>query len=498
MLNHGIVDAESRCAAVPELVVLLGDQVVNKYVFDKDVISVGRSRDNDIVIENLAVSRNHCRIRQKDDRFFLTDLNSANGTEVNGVAVTKTELQHDDVVSLGKHKIIFKNEEMSDEALISDAFGAERTMIVDQAPVAYLLVTRGKQKDLEFRVDKAETTIGRASDCDLCLHDWFVSKKHAEIHRQGNSFLLRDAGSWRGTKVNDSQVTETVLKDGDEVQVGGTRLSFRFASPEELHMPTGRVPLELGPSDSVYDKPRETIVDGAEAENPEWDRPIRAGGEDDFIKPSAGIGTATEEMTVPGAFDDLDEELRDGAEMIRDVINTPLPVDVEEELAEQFEAAKAEAAADNEEITEVPESELPPEPEEVVFEDGPQIDVAAETVEVALKPDEDTKDAPFRGIVVDKPLGYSQGSVQADGNETPEPVEAPVELEGNEAYSQAGEAEAPEIQGLEEPTEGGPGSVESQQHEILLWESALKNKSPIIRKQAARMLKRLTGRDYDC
>ena len=197
---------------MPEIIVTLGDTVVNKYVFEKDIVSIGRSRDNDLFIENLAVSRNHARIRRENDRYFISDLNSANGTFVNGNQVTKTELLHNDVIVIGKHTLFFKNQVLSDEALISDAFGAERTMVVSKVPVAVLRVTRGKQKDREFRMDKAEVTIGRGKGCTICLQDWFVGKEHAVVRRRGHSFVLHDVGSWRGTKVNNQSVSETDRK----------------------------------------------------------------------------------------------------------------------------------------------------------------------------------------------------------------------------------------------------------------------------------------------
>ena len=82
---------------MPELTLKLGDSVIERYVFDKDVVSLGRSRDNDIVVENLAVSRNHARVKRQSGKFVLTDLNSANGTYVNGVRISKTEIVDGDV-----------------------------------------------------------------------------------------------------------------------------------------------------------------------------------------------------------------------------------------------------------------------------------------------------------------------------------------------------------------------------------------------------------------
>ena len=123
-----------------EIIVKLGGNVVQKYIFDKEVISIGRARDNDIVIENLSVSRNHSRIRLKDDRYILTDLNSANGTYVNGVKVTRTELVNNDVITIGKHKLHFVDKPVSDEQVILDAFGADKTMLVEKASTAKLVI----------------------------------------------------------------------------------------------------------------------------------------------------------------------------------------------------------------------------------------------------------------------------------------------------------------------------------------------------------------------
>ena len=70
------------------ITVKLGDTVVQQHPIEKDVISIGRARDNEIVIENLSVSRNHARIRREGESFAIADLNSANGTFVNGVKIS--------------------------------------------------------------------------------------------------------------------------------------------------------------------------------------------------------------------------------------------------------------------------------------------------------------------------------------------------------------------------------------------------------------------------
>jgi pSer/pThr/pTyr-binding forkhead associated (FHA) protein len=217
---------------MPELVLKLGDQVVQRFVVDKDIISIGRSRDNDVMVENLSVSRNHGRIRRQGGKFVLTDLNSANGTFVNGVRVSKTEIVDGDVVSIGKHKIEFVNKPLSDSDVIVEAFGADRTMVIDKAPVGMLCVTEGKLRGKEFSLTKFETTIGKASANDIVIaDDWFLSRKQAVISRRGNEFEIKDLGGFRKTRVNGTPLSEPLpLKPGDILEFGNTRCVFQLTA----------------------------------------------------------------------------------------------------------------------------------------------------------------------------------------------------------------------------------------------------------------------------
>jgi len=243
---------------MPDLIVKLGDKIIQKYLFDKEIMSIGRARDNDIVIENLSVSRNHVRIRRSDKKYILTDLNSANGTFVNNVRVNKIELFDGDVITVGKHTIQFENKKISDEQLITDAFGAERTMIVDRTPSARLVIEKGKQRGQEFRIIKDETYIGRSSDNDICLHDWFVSKKHAMIFKQGANFFIKDLKSWRGSMLNGKFTREASLKDGDTLQFGSTSMNFYITGAPELLQIAGRVPHEIVEEETPF--PEEEIA----------------------------------------------------------------------------------------------------------------------------------------------------------------------------------------------------------------------------------------------
>ena len=69
-------------------------------------------------------------------------------------------------------------------------------------------------------------TVGRLSECEIMLDDSHVSRRHAEIRKDGDAFVVVDLGSSNGTRVNGTKVNEQVLNDGDEIQVGNTALRF--------------------------------------------------------------------------------------------------------------------------------------------------------------------------------------------------------------------------------------------------------------------------------
>ena len=91
---------------------------------------------------------------------------------------------------------------------------------------ALLVVKRGPNAGSRFLLDQATTSAGRHPDSDIFLDDVTVSRRHAEFHREGGTFTVRDVGSLNGTYVNRERVEAATLSNGDEVQVGKFRLVF--------------------------------------------------------------------------------------------------------------------------------------------------------------------------------------------------------------------------------------------------------------------------------
>ena len=77
-----------------------------------------------------------------------------------------------------------------------------------------------------FQPAEGRTLIGRSPECDVFLDDVTVSRRHAELLREGDTFTIRDLGSLNGTYVNRQRIETVTLSEDDEVQIGKYRLTF--------------------------------------------------------------------------------------------------------------------------------------------------------------------------------------------------------------------------------------------------------------------------------
>jgi len=111
------------------LILSLDNQVLAEYNMTKERYTVGRLPDNDVRIDNPAVSGHHSLIINILNDSFLEDLNSTNGTYVNGKLIKKHALQHGDVITIGHHQLRFADQQTSEPE--QDEF--EKTMVIPAA-----------------------------------------------------------------------------------------------------------------------------------------------------------------------------------------------------------------------------------------------------------------------------------------------------------------------------------------------------------------------------
>lgn len=115
-----------------KLILSMDGVVVKEYPLNKERMTIGRKAHNDIVIDNLAVSGEHAAIVTILHDSFLEDLDSTNGLEVNGIATKKHFLQNNDLVEIGKYKLKYINDQVSQ----TSSADFEKTMVL-RAPVKH-------------------------------------------------------------------------------------------------------------------------------------------------------------------------------------------------------------------------------------------------------------------------------------------------------------------------------------------------------------------------
>ena len=230
------------------LVLSLDGQVMAEYNMNKERYTIGRLPDNDIRIDNAAVSGHHSLIINILNDSFLEDLNSTNGTYVNGKLIKKHALQHGDVVTVGHHQLRFVED---DEA--QDEF--EKTMVIQPSsrPVekvraasevaehaspsisatgksralndaaalkkAKLQVLSGAFAGRELELSKALTTLGRPG------------VQVAAITRRAEGYYIVHVDSGKDNDfplVNGTAIgaQATRLTDNDVIQLAGVKMGF--------------------------------------------------------------------------------------------------------------------------------------------------------------------------------------------------------------------------------------------------------------------------------
>ena len=160
-----------------KLVVSLDNVVIKEFQITKERTTLGRRPYNDIVIDNLAVSGEHAVLTAAQSDVYIEDLNSTNGTYINGKAVKKQLLSNNDVVEVGKYRIKFLAEEAEDYEktmiLRPGAFGRAPGAVPPGAPgsaaasappaagPASIKVLNGGAAGREVLLTKVVTTVGK-------------------------------------------------------------------------------------------------------------------------------------------------------------------------------------------------------------------------------------------------------------------------------------------------------------------------------------------------
>lgn len=111
MMNNIAVDSQVEGwvpGTTPRLVVIDGPLGCRTFDLDEPLVSIGRESSNDIRLDDPFVSRHHCVIRYEGERHIIEDLNSANGTFVNGERVNAGPLKEESLIQIGASVFLFR------------------------------------------------------------------------------------------------------------------------------------------------------------------------------------------------------------------------------------------------------------------------------------------------------------------------------------------------------------------------------------------------------
>jgi len=225
---------------MPEIIVKYQDKIIEKFITEKRRVSVGRTPDNDIVLDNRGVSRRHSIIEFGDKQAIIIDNESLNGTFVNSRKINEEVLKDNDLITIGKYNLIYHSQEQKDDNI----FGLDGTMILKtkqqkeliakdniakqlttEAGCSILLGEAGADQD-KFPLAHAVVTIGRSKLANIRAKGWFVSGVQAKIVQEGTDYWVVNLGRKGKTLINGESIDRYMLKNDDLVQVGKT--VFRY------------------------------------------------------------------------------------------------------------------------------------------------------------------------------------------------------------------------------------------------------------------------------
>lgn len=218
-------------------------------------LAIGRKKNNDVIINNLAVSSHHAKIDSVGDSFVLIDLQSKNGSFVNEKQVNSHWLKPGDIINIGKHSLVFCYSE--NETLPEDETDEiDKTMVMDTSQYRSM-VNKNKEKaaaapvntnkidtigiisfleggDGKYKCRKSITKIGKHADADIAVKGFWVGGTSATISKRPDGFYLSYVGGMSRPKVNGKKVKrEMPLNDADVIEIGASKMQFFERKPRK-------------------------------------------------------------------------------------------------------------------------------------------------------------------------------------------------------------------------------------------------------------------------
>lgn len=195
---------------MPKVIISMEGVVIKEVPLSKDRTTVGRRPYNDIVIDNLAISGEHAVLQLAGPDVYVEDLNSTNGTFVNGKSIKKQLLHNDDVIEIGKYHIHYVSEAVPQT--LAELTGIDAT----SEGTALIRVMSGSAAGREVPLLKVVTTIGKPG---IAV---------AAITKRPHGFVLAHIEGAKRTTLNGMAVgvEPMAMKNGDIIELADTQMQF--------------------------------------------------------------------------------------------------------------------------------------------------------------------------------------------------------------------------------------------------------------------------------
>ena len=239
---------------MPKLSLMFDNKLVREVPVGSRPVTIGRAPDNDLSVDNLAVSNYHAKVYFEAGRMVIEDLNSLNGTFVNDLRVERATLHDGDKVHVGKHTIkvdtsgdapvpwesgrktaaprinetmVLDTKERRQMLQQAAAMGESMQFASTRVKVPTLMVLGGKTDQKEYILTNKLTVIGKSAMATVRLKGWFKPQMAAQINSRDDGYYLGPGD--KIPKVNGKAITGPArLNDGDMIEVSGVKLNFIF------------------------------------------------------------------------------------------------------------------------------------------------------------------------------------------------------------------------------------------------------------------------------
>ncbi len=245
------------------LLVKFKDRTIKELSLDRlDTLTIGRKSTNDLIIDNYGVSGDHAVIRRERNHYRLSDQNSKNGTFLNGLLVRQATLKNGDVITIGKHALVFLDRgrsrtRASQAGLKTSAApgdpGPDETMFMEGEAFRRMLA---ESKDAQsqpaqftyvdflsggsgrMELNKSLVTIGTSNQCDIVIKGFFsflAGDPAATISKTPQHHYINAVVGWIRPKVNGRTIRGPVrLEKMDIIKVGSVVLKYECNAHENF------------------------------------------------------------------------------------------------------------------------------------------------------------------------------------------------------------------------------------------------------------------------